>query len=251
MKIDNKLIAVILAAGLGKRMKSDKAKVLHDINGKPMIMYILETANKIAGNNIVVVVGNQSEKVKEVVSEKYSIIFALQKEQLGTGHAVMCALPFLPEYSKQVLILCGDVSLLTFGTVKNLYDDHIRWDRDVSVLAVKSENPKGYGRIIMDDSNCVSGIIEEADANEQQKCINIINSGVYCMKRDFLEYSLSKINANNAQSEFYLTDVIKIGYSENKKVGAVIGQDSEEVLGVNSMEELMVVESIIKKRAML
>lgn len=251
MKIDNKLVAVILAAGLGKRMKSDKAKVLHEINGKPMIMYILETAKKIAGKNIVVVVGNQAEKVSEVVLKDYDVIFALQKEQLGTGHAVKCALSFLPEYSEQVLIMCGDVSLLSFDTVKKLYEDHIRSDGDVSVLAVKIDNPKGYGRIIMDERNCISGIIEEADANDEQKRINIINSGVYCIKRDFLEYSLNKIEANNAQGEFYLTDVVKIGYSENKNVGAMIGQDSKEILGVNSMEELMVVESIIKKRLIL
>ncbi|MFH2044501.1 MAG: sugar phosphate nucleotidyltransferase [Pseudomonadota bacterium] len=246
--MDNQLVAIILAAGLGKRMKSDKAKVLHEINGKPMIMYILETAKKIAGDNIVVVVGNQAKKVGEVVSNDYNVTFALQKEQLGTGHAVKCALSFLPEYSKQVLILCGDVSLLSFDTVKKLYEGHIKSDRDVSVLAVKIDNPKGYGRIIMDEKNCVSGIIEEADANDEEKSINIINSGIYCIKRDFLEYSLNKIKANNAQSEFYLTDVVKIGYSENKKVGAMIGQDSEEVLGVNSLEELMVVEKIMKKR---
>lgn len=251
MKTNNKLVAIILAAGLGKRMKSDKAKVLHEINGKPMILYILETANKIAGNNIVVVVGNQAEKVRKVVSNDYSVLFALQKEQLGTGDAVKRALPLLPEYSEQVLILCGDVSLLSFDTVKKLYEDHIKSDRDVSVLAVKIGNPKGYGRMIMDERNCVSGIIEEADANDEQKSINIINSGVYCIKRDFLEYSINKIEANNAQGEFYLTDVVKIGYSENKKVGAMIGQDSEEILGVNSMEELMVVESIMQKRMIL
>jgi bifunctional UDP-N-acetylglucosamine pyrophosphorylase/glucosamine-1-phosphate N-acetyltransferase/UDP-N-acetylglucosamine pyrophosphorylase len=248
VNIDNKLVAVILAAGLGKRMKSDKAKVLHEINGQPMIMYILETAKKITGNNIVVVVGNQAEKVSKVISKKYNVMFALQKEQLGTGHAVKCALPFLPEYSEQVLILCGDVSLLTFDTVKKLYEEHIRTNRDVSVLAVKIDNPKGYGRIMMDERNCVSGIIEEADANDEQKCINIINSGIYCIKRDFLEYSLNKIKSNNAQGEFYLTDVVKIGYSENKNIGAMIGKDSEEVLGVNSMEELMVAERIMKKR---
>ncbi|MGB5159282.1 sugar phosphate nucleotidyltransferase [Desulfobacterium sp. N47] len=251
VKTDNKLVAVILAAGLGKRMKSDKAKVLHEINGKPMIMYVLETAKKIAGNNIVVVVGNQAEKVSEVISKDYSVAFALQKEQLGTGHAVKCALSLLPQYSKQVLIFCGDVSLLSFDTVKKLYDDHLESDRDVSVLAVKINNPKGYGRIIMDEKNCVSGIIEEADADDKQKRINIINSGVYCIKKEFLEYSLNKIEANNAQGEFYLTDVVKIGYSENKNVGAMIGQDSEEILGVNSMEELMTVENILKKRMIL
>jgi len=244
----SKLSAVILAAGLGKRMKSDKAKVLHEINGKPMVMYVIETAKKIAGDNIVVVIGKQAEKVSEIVSKEHKVIFALQKEQLGTGHAVKCALPFLPEYSEQVLILCGDVPLLSYDTVKRLYEEHIRSSRDISVLAVEAGNPKGYGRIILDNENNVSGIVEETDATDAQKQIKIINSGIYCVKKKFLEYSLNKISSNNAQSEFYLTDIIKIGYNYNKNIGAVIGQDNEELLGINSIQDLMAIERIIQKR---
>ena len=244
----SKLSAVILAAGLGKRMKSDKAKVLHEINGKPMVMYVIETAKKIAGDNIVVVIGKQAEKVSEIVSKKHKVIFALQKEQLGTGHAVKCALPFLPEYSEQVLILCGDVPLLSYGTVKRLYEEHIRSSRDISVLAVEAGNPKGYGRIILDNENNVSGIVEETDATDAQKQIKIINSGIYCVKKEFLEYSLNKISSNNAQSEFYLTDIITIGYNYNKNIGAIIGQDNEELLGINSIQDLMAIERIIQKR---
>ena len=244
----SKLAAVILAAGLGKRMKSDKAKVLHEINGKPMVMYVIETAKKIAGDNIVVVIGKQAEKVSEIVSKDYKVIFALQKEQLGTGHAVRCALPFLPEYSEQVLILCGDVPLLSYDTVERLYEEHIRSSRDISVLAVEAGNPKGYGRIILDNENNVSGIVEETDATDAQKQIKIINSGIYCVKKEFLEYSLNKISSNNAQSEFYLTDIIKIGYNYNKNIGAVIGRDNEELLGINSIQDLMTIERIIQKR---
>ncbi len=244
----SKLSAVILAAGLGKRMKSDKAKVLHEINGKPMVMYVIETAKKIAGDNIVVVIGKQAEKVSEIVSKEHKVIFALQKEQLGTGHAVKCALPFLPEYSEQVLILCGDVPLLSYDTVKRLYEEHIRSSRDISVLAVEAGNPKGYGRIILDNENNVSGIVEETDATDAQKQIKIINSGIYCVKKEFLEYSLNKISSNNAQSEFYLTDIIKIGYNYNKNIGAVIGRDNEELLGINSIQDLMTIERIIQKR---
>jgi UDP-N-acetylglucosamine diphosphorylase/glucosamine-1-phosphate N-acetyltransferase len=244
----NKLAAVILAAGLGKRMKSDKAKVLHEINGKPMVMYVIETAKKIAGDSIVVVIGKQAEKVSEIVSKDYKVIFALQKEQLGTGHAVKCALPFLPEYSEQVLILCGDVPLLSYDTVKRLYEEHIRSSRDISVLAVEADNPKGYGRIILDNENNVSGIVEETDATDAQKQIKIINSGIYCVKKKFLEYSLNIISSNNAQNEFYLTDIIKIGYDYDKNIGAVIGQDNEELLGINSIQDLMAIERVIQKR---
>jgi len=244
----NKLAAVILAAGLGKRMKSDKAKVLHEINGKPMVMYVIETAKKIAGNNIVVVIGKQAEKVSEIISKEYKVTYALQKEQLGTGDAVKCALPFLPEYSEQVLILCGDVPLLSYDTVKRFYEEHIRSSCDISVLAVEADNPKGYGRIILDNENNVSGIIEETDATDAQKQIKIINAGIYCVKKEFLEYSLNKISSNNAQSEFYLTDIITIGYNYNKNIGAVIGQDNEELLGINSNQDLIAVERIIQKR---
>ena len=244
----SELTAVILAAGLGKRMKSDKAKVLHEINGKPMVMYVIEAAKKIAVNNIVVVVGKQAETVESVVSAEFDVIFALQKEQLGTGHAVRCALPVLPENTAQVLILCGDVPLISHGTLKNLYEEHLRLNRDITVLAVESPDPKGYGRIILDDEKNVSGIIEEADATDDQKRINIVNSGIYCVKRNFLEYSLDEIGSDNAQGEFYLTDIVKIGYNYKKNTGAVISRDKEEFLGVNSVKDLLAVERVMKKR---
>jgi UDP-N-acetylglucosamine pyrophosphorylase len=248
MQTENKLVAIILAAGLGTRMKSDKAKVLHEINGKPMVMYVIETAKKIAGNNIIIVIGKQADKVKKIVSDVYEVMFALQEKQLGTGHAVQCALPMIPEYAEQILILCGDVPLLSYDTVAKLYDSHIREKRDLSILAVAIENPQGYGRIIMDEKQSVLGIVEEADATADQKKIKIINSGIYCVKREFLEYSLNKIKADNAQGEFYITDIVKIGYKGNRKVGAIIGEDREEVIGVNSMQDLMVVEGIINNR---
>ncbi|MFO7665216.1 MAG: NTP transferase domain-containing protein [Desulfobacterales bacterium] len=249
MQTEDTIAAIILAAGLGTRMKSDRAKVLHEINGKPMIMYVIETAKNIVGKNVVLVVGKQAEKVKELVSAVYEVIFALQEDQLGTGHAVKCALPLIPEYAEQVLILCGDVPLLSSGTLKKLYDNHIRGERDVSILAAEIENPQGYGRVIIDEKCSVLGIVEEADATADQKRIKIINSGIYCVKKTFLEYSLNKIKADNAQGEFYLTDIVKIGYKENKRVGAIIGEDKEEILGVNSMKDLMVVEGIIQKRS--
>jgi len=249
MQTEDKLAAIILAAGLGTRMKSDRAKVLHEINGKPMVIYVIETASKIVGKDIVLVVGKQAEKVKELVSAVYEVLFALQEDQLGTGHAVKCALPLIPEYAEQVLILCGDVPLLSSDTVTKLYDNHMREKRDISILAAEIENPKGYGRVIIDEKQSVLGIVEEADATADQKRIKTINSGIYCVKKTFLKYSLNKIKADNAQGEFYLTDIVKIGYKENKKVGAIIGENNEEILGINSMQDLMVVEGIIQRRS--
>jgi UDP-N-acetylglucosamine diphosphorylase/glucosamine-1-phosphate N-acetyltransferase len=243
-----KQAVVILAAGMGKRMKSDKAKVLHEILGKPMIMYVVETAKKVAGNDVVLVVGNQAEKVRKIVSENHTVIFALQQDQLGTGHAVSCALPYLPDHTKNVIILCGDVPLLTFETVNRLLKDHILANRDISLLAVSINNPKGYGRVLFDEKMNVSGIVEEADASSEQKSIKTINTGIYCVKKEILFDSLNKIKSNNVQGEFYLTDIIELGYREGKVVGVLIGDDSEEIVGVNTKNDLMRVENILHNR---
>jgi len=239
---------IILAAGMGKRMKSGKAKVLHEIFGKPMIMYVVETAKKIAGNDVVLVIGHQDDKVRKVVSEDANVIFALQKDQLGTGHAVSCALPYLPDHTQEVIILCGDVPLLTFETVMRLFKDHIMAKRDISLLAVKINNPKGYGRVLFDEKMNVSGIVEEADASAKQKSIKTINTGIYCVKKEILFDSLKKIKSDNVQGEFYLTDVVELGYREGKVVGVLIGDDSEETVGVNTIHDLMTVENILHSR---
>ena len=239
---------IILAAGMGKRMKSGKAKVLHEIFGKPMIMYVVETAKKIAGNDVILVIGHQDDKVRKVVSEDANVIFALQKDQLGTGHAVSCALPYLPDHTQEVIILCGDVPLLTFETVMRLFKDHIMAKRDISLLAVKINNPKGYGRVLFDEKMNVSGIVEEADASAKQKSIKTINTGIYCVKKEILFDSLKKIKSDNVQGEFYLTDVVELGYREGKVVGVLIGDDSEETVGVNTIHDLMTVENILHSR---
>lgn len=246
--MDIKVAVIILAAGLGTRMKSNKAKVLHEILGRPMIMYVLETSQKVAGNNVIVVIGHQAEKVRKTLSENYELIFALQEKQLGTGHAVLCALPYIPEDIEEVVILCGDVPLLTSDTVMRLLDDHVKAKRDISLLAVEIDNPKGYGRILLDEMGRLSGIVEEADATEEQKRIKTINTGIYCVKKEFLLDSLRKINSDNAQCELYLTDIIEIGYKEKKDVGVLIGNDFEEIIGINKRQDIKTAENIMSKR---
>ncbi|MBU1163659.1 MAG: NTP transferase domain-containing protein [Proteobacteria bacterium] len=245
--IDN-VAAVILAAGMGTRMKSNKAKVLHEIIGRPMVMYVVETASKVVGNNIVLVIGNQADKVKRIVSERIDVIFAIQEEQLGTGHAVLCAQPYIPEHADQVVILCGDVPLITPYTLIQLIDDHINAVREISILAVEIDNPKGYGRILLDKNRNVNGIVEETDATEEQKGIKIINTGIYCIKKDYLFDALKKIKSDNVQGELYLTDIIGIGYKEGKNIGVLVGSDVEEVIGVNNSEDLIKVEIIMRER---
>ncbi len=239
---------IILAAGLGTRMKSSKAKVLHEILDKPMVMYVVEVAKKLAGNNVVLVIGNQAEKVRKVVSEKTDVLFALQKEQLGTGHAVLCALPHVPSHVREVVILCGDVPLLTEKTLTGLFEDHVKARRDISILAVEIENPQGYGRILMDEKRQLSGIVEEADASAEQKKLKVINTGIYCIKKEILFDSLKQVKPDNVKGEFYLTDIVEIGYQNKSTMGVMVGDNWTETVGVNTKQDLMKVENIMRDR---
>jgi UDP-N-acetylglucosamine diphosphorylase/glucosamine-1-phosphate N-acetyltransferase len=246
--MDSNLGVVILAAGLGTRMKSDKAKVLHEICGRPMIDYVMQTAMEVAGQNIVVVIGHQAEKVKKTVKKVGEAHFALQEKQLGTGHAVLCALPIIPAPVEQVIILCGDVPLIRPETIKALAADHNHHQRDLTLLAVSLDEPKGYGRIIFDGEGGLTAIIEEKDASPSEKLINTINTGIYIVNRKFLELSLPQLRSDNAQNEIYLTDIIGIGYRQKSKIGVVIGRDSQEIIGVNSRDDLKTAEDRMKQR---
>ncbi len=245
--MQNNVAVIILAAGLGTRMNSDLAKVLHPILGLPMLRYVLATASSIVADNIVVVVGHQADEVKRVCSQSPGIRFALQEKQLGTGHAVLSAMPQLADNVEDVIILCGDVPLLKEKTVRLLLDDHRKNKRIVSLLAVEIDQPKGYGRVIIDDQRNLSRIVEEADATAAEKEVKLINSGIYCVGRRFLDESLAQITPDNAQGEFYLTDIIGIGYQANKKIGVMVGDDDMEVSGVNSIDDLKFVEKFMLK----
>lgn len=240
---------IILAAGLGTRMKSDKAKVLHEICGRPMIEYVLLTANAIAGPNVVVVIGHQAELVKKAVLAVGTASFAHQDRQLGTGHAVICAMPHLPDFVDNIVILCGDVPMIQKDTLDRLINDHNDHQRDLSLLAVSMNDPTGYGRVILDSDNRLLAIVEEKDADIAQKEIKLINSGIYVVKRDYLEYSLPLLKADNAQKEYYLTDIIKIGAQSKRKIGVIKGADGSEIIGVNSRDDLQCAEKLMKLRS--
>ncbi len=237
--------AIILAAGLGTRMKSHKPKVLHEILGKPMVIYVVETARQVAREPLIVVSGAHCEKVRDTVLEHCRAIFAFQKNQLGTGHAVMAAMPHVHKTVGQLIIMCGDVPLLSVETLKTMLKDHIESDRDLSVLGVDLENPKGYGRIIFDEHRNVSMIIEESDANAAQKQIKTVNAGTYCVKKAFLNDALKQIRSNNIQGEFYLTDIIEIGYRDGKNMGVFIGSNAQEIKGINTRKDLKDVEDLL------
>ncbi|MDA3896831.1 MAG: NTP transferase domain-containing protein [Desulfobacteraceae bacterium] len=243
--MNNSVEIIILAAGKGTRMKSEKAKVLHQVSCRPMIMRVVDTAVKVSGKDIIIVIGHQAERVKKIVSENADVKFALQMEQNGTGHAVQCALSKLSVSCADVVILSGDVPLIKASTINDLIDDHVNNDNVVTVLGVCLENPFGYGRIIESASGCVEKIVEQADADDTEKIIKIVNSGIYCVKRDFLEFALSQITSDNNQNEIYLTDIVLIASKDGKKIGLKICSDQAEVMGINSSEDLMNIESML------
>ena len=244
--MQKEIAIVILAAGLGKRMASPKAKVLHEIEGKPMVEYVIEAAKSVTRGNIVLVVGYQAETVKESLNHYTGLSFALQDEQLGTGHAVGCALPYLSAPETNVLILCGDVPLIRPRTLKAFIDSHLHHDRDLSLLATEVEDPFGYGRVLLDNAGNLTAVVEEADASETQRRINLINTGIYCVKRHFLAEAVRKIGSDNAQGEFYLTDIIAIAHGEKKKIGAFSVTNPTQFKGVNSLSDLAQIEQILR-----
>jgi bifunctional UDP-N-acetylglucosamine pyrophosphorylase / glucosamine-1-phosphate N-acetyltransferase len=237
--------AVILAAGEGKRMKSDIPKVLHKVCGKEMVNHVIDTMRTAGIENVNVIVGKAAEKVKEGTKEK-GVSYSLQEKQLGTGHAVKCAGDFLSGKKGMVAIFTGDAPLVKEDTVKRLMQFHEDNNYSAVVLTSLINDPKGYGRIIR-DNNEVSKIVEHKDCNEEELKVKEINAGMYCFDIDSLLQALDMLNNNNAQGEYYLTDVIGILKSESKKVGAMI-VDFEETLGVNSRVELAQAENIMRKR---
>ena len=245
---DNDAAVIILAAGLGTRMKSQTAKVLHELSGRPMILYVVETARHVVGDNVILVVGHQAEKVRQIVSERYHVTCALQEKQLGTGHAVLTALGHLPAFTRDVIILCGDVPLLLPQTIQTLLGNHRTSNRDITLLGVELDNPKGYGRLVLDKNRNLRKIVEEADATPEQKRIKTINTGIYCVKTDILSETLQKTNTRNVQGERYLTDIIELGNNAGMDVGVVFIDNYEEIIGVNTRGELKNAETIMRKR---
>jgi UDP-N-acetylglucosamine diphosphorylase/glucosamine-1-phosphate N-acetyltransferase len=234
---ENKFCALILAAGKGTRMKSDKAKVLHVLNGKPLLHYSLAAAKEAGAEKIVAVIGHQADKVREEFADS-GCIFVEQKPQLGTGHAVLQAKDVLADYDGLTVILCGDVPLLKASTIKSLIDNHLTAKAVVSVLTTIPLPPHAYGRIVKDDKGNVLKIVEHKDATEEEKKIGEINTGIYCVDTKFLLHALGKITNNNQQREYYLTDIVEIAVREGQKVKSFIVSDYIEVMGINTLEEL-------------
>jgi UDP-N-acetylglucosamine diphosphorylase/glucosamine-1-phosphate N-acetyltransferase len=237
MKKTKEFCALILAAGKGTRMKSEMAKVLHVLNGKPLLYYSLETARVAGARKTVVIIGHQSEKVREAFPDP-GLIFVEQKPQLGTGHAVMQAGPVLKDYHGLTVILCGDVPLLKPETVQSLIREHLEAGADVTVLTTEPPGPHAYGRIVKNDRGDVLKIVEHKDATDAEREILEINTGIYCVDTPFLFAALAQVKNDNQQQEYYLTDIVEIARRGGRKVHACLTKDYYEVMGINTLEEL-------------
>lgn len=241
------MVIIVLAAGLGKRMKSDLPKVLHKILNKPMIEYVLDTLSFFLSARIIVVVGYQADKVTKILKDR-NVEIVIQKEQLGTGHAVAQTSKLLSDFEGDILVLCGDTPLLKSNTLERLICIHKQSNATITILTATLSDPTGYGRIITDSSNYVCEIIEEKDTNQFQKGINLVNTGTYCFKSKKLFSALQKITNDNKQGEFYLTDVVRILKEEGEKIVALEAIDPIEVMGINTQDDLRKAEEIILKR---
>jgi len=246
--MSTKRAAIILAAGKGERMNSDRAKVLHEINGRPMIAILMDTLGGMNLEKIIVVIGHQGEEVKMALANN-NVEFVWQKEQLGTGHAVMMAEPALFGFIGTTLVALGDVPFLSLSTIENLFSVHEKTRAAATCLSADFSDPTGYGRVIRKDkTDILMKIVEHNDASLTELRITEINSGTFCFNNYELFKLLKKIGTDNSQGEYYLTDVIKLMYDNGLRVSVVKAENPDEVRGINSLEQLQELEmKFIKK----
>jgi bifunctional UDP-N-acetylglucosamine pyrophosphorylase/glucosamine-1-phosphate N-acetyltransferase len=239
------LDVIILAAGQGTRMKSATIKILHRAAGRPIIDYVLDLAAEISPRPPIMVVGHQREAVQKAVDDRAR--FAIQEEQKGTGHAVLQAAPMI-DGSRHVLILSGDVPLTRPSTLQRLLDEHHRSQNALTLLTMKLDNPGMYGRVVRDADGAVTRIVEAKDASSKELLIDEVNAGIYVFDGSHLFDNLSNLSSDNAQGEYYLTDLLGVLRNGGKRVGAVVADDPIEALGVNSRADLASVEGEIQRR---
>ena len=231
--------AVVLAAGMGKRMKSDLAKVLHVMAGRPLLAHVLDTLVELGVGRTVVVIGHQREKVQAAFADRRGLEWAIQAEQRGTGHACMMAEPALGDFRGTVLVVCGDTPLLTARTLGALLDRHAKSGAQVTVLSMRLDDPTGYGRIVRTrDGEGIERIVEDKEATPAEKLIDEVNSGIYAFDHAALKGVLNSLTANNSQGEYYLTDTVSLLQAKGAKAAVWCAEDARELLGINTLEQL-------------
>lgn len=240
------LTTIVLAAGAGTRMKSEKAKCAHEVAGLPMLTWVLRAASEAGTTRSLVVVGHHAEEITPIVPEGTTCV--LQPQRLGTGHAVQCAAEYIQPGGGMVLLLCGDTPLLTGQTLLAACKAHRDSGNAATVLTSVLSDPHGYGRIVRKADGGVAGIVEQVDANEQQQAISEINTGVYVFDTSALLAALPRLRNDNRQGEYYLTDVLGILGEEGQQVGAFVVRDAQETLGVNDRAQLAQAEDVLLSR---
>lgn len=247
----SKVKAIILAAGKGTRMKSNLPKVVHKINGKCLAEYVIDAVKDAGVDDICLVVGYKQDIVKLNIDR--DVKYVTQEEQLGTGHAVMCAGDFIckdltKENDGEILILCGDTPLITGQTLKKFIDFHENSGNSVTVLSAKLDDPTGYGRIIRDENGNFIKNVEHKDATDKERESREVNSGMYMFGARQLNLSLSHLTTDNAQREYYLPDTITYIREKGLKADAYVLEDAQEIAGVNTVEQLEAAKKVIERR---
>ncbi len=241
------LAVVILAAGKGVRMRSDLPKVFHEVLGEPMLTYVLETVKKLAPQNTYLVIGHKRDLITDYYKD-WDLKFVVQEEQLGTGHAVMQVKPHLEDFSGTVLVLAGDVPLLSEKTLKKLIDFHLGQKAAATDLTAELKDAGNYGRIVRNKKGEIEKIVEKKDASPEELKIKEINTGTFCFDKDALFAALAEVRSDNAQQEYYLTDTLEILRKKGLPVYAFRAEDPSETLGINTKEELVAVEKVLLSR---
>lgn len=239
-------MAVVLAAGQGKRMQSSIQKVLHHVANRPMVLYVVDALAQVGAQPIVVVIGHQAESVAQALPD--NVVSVEQSDRLGTADAVRRAAPWLENGQQRVLVLCGDAPLIQPDTVRQLLERAMASEAACVVLTAELDDPTGYGRIQRDEAGRVVGIVEERNATDHERQTREINSGAYCFESEALLTVLDQIRPNALSGEYYLTDAVGLLHDAGATIEAVLADDPREVLGVNSQEDLAVVEAVILNR---
>lgn len=242
-----RLSVIVLAAGKGTRMKSDKAKVLHEVFFAPMVRHVMNAVLPLNPEQILTIVGHQQDAVQQVLQD-FALDFAVQDHQLGTGHAVLIAENSIREDIDTVMILCGDTPLIKAETLTRMYREHKAGKATLTLMTTHLDDPTNYGRILSTPDGKIAGIVEQKDATAEQLRVNEINGGIYCVDKEFLFSALKRVGTDNSQNEVYLTDIVKLAVESDLSVEKVSTDNPLEVLGVNSRVELAEAHKVLHRR---
>jgi len=237
---------ILLAAGQGTRMKSSLPKVLHSLGGKPLFLHALGTAQRLNPSRVAVVIGHGADRVRQSYLGG-DVTWVIQEQQLGTGHAVLCAQKAFEDFAGDIVILSGDVPLIRESTLRTMVEHHRRHQAAATLLTALLDEPKGYGRILRDSRGAIAGIVEEKDASDEQRKIREVNAGVYVAASPFLFAALSAVKNNNRQGEYYLPDIVTIGLDQGKIIETVGVENAREMMGINTREEIAFMEKNLRE----